>query len=73
MSSDACCWLCKTPSGVCSTGRACDHHKDARKRDDADDKARQTVRDPTGNTAVNNVMRAQRKGRRRGPHGVVQR
>lgn len=59
--TDNCCYLCKSSSGICLTRGACDHHVDARRRQDANDRAMTTHRDPTGNEAVNNVMRAQRK------------
>ena len=62
MAEDPCCFLCKTPSGVCATARKCDHHTAARLRFEA---GRLTYRDPTGEKAVGNIMREQRKKRRR--------
>jgi hypothetical protein len=65
---DRCCFICKHPSGICLTRHTCDHHKDTRKRQDADDKARSTVRRPTEDAAIRNITRDEkRKGRRK--HG----
>lgn len=64
MNLDACCALCKGPHGICLSKYACQHHKEAQAQDDANHKARRTVRDPTGDAAVSNAMRSQRKGKR---------
>lgn len=64
---DPCCWACKHPSGVCLTRGGCEHHKEAIKRQDADDKARRTVRRPTEDAAIRNITRDEkRKERRKG-------
>lgn len=56
--TDACCYLCKSPSGVCLTRFRCDHHVEARQEQDREDRGRTIgYRDPTGAQAVNNVMR----------------
>ena len=57
---DPCCFLCRGAHGICRSKGQCEHHVDARRRQDANDRAGQTHRDPTGNQAVNNVMRAMR-------------
>lgn len=57
---DNCCFICKGAHGICLTKGGCEHHVDARRRQDANDRAMQTHRDPTGNQAVNNVMRETR-------------
>ena len=64
MSQDVCCWACKTPYGC---GRpTCEHHREFAKQDDADDRARRTVRRPTEDKAIANVMRSsRRKGKAR--------
>ncbi|WP_168709301.1 hypothetical protein [Arthrobacter sp. PAMC25564] len=41
----------------------CDHHVTARIADDADDKSRQTYRNPTQDQAIFNVMREKRDRR----------
>ena len=61
---DPCCILCSHVTGICRSRYACQHHKDAQKQDDANHRARLTVRDPTGNAAVGNIMRERRKERR---------
>lgn len=53
---DPCCALCKGPHGICLSRHACEHHKAAQAQDDANHRARQTVRDPTGETAIRNIM-----------------
>lgn len=66
MKLDACCFLCRGAHGICLTRRTCDHHVQARAQDEADDRARRTIRRPTEDKALNNVMREQkRKGRPR--------
>lgn len=57
--SAACCWACKGPLGLC-LNHLCEHHVAAEKQDEANERARQTVRRPTEEQAINNVMRAQR-------------
>jgi hypothetical protein len=64
MNLDVCCVLCKGPHGICLSRHTCDHHKDAQKQDDANHRASRTIRDPVGDQAVNNVMRARRKEQR---------
>jgi hypothetical protein len=57
---DACCFICRGPHGICLTRGTCGHHITARLRQDADDRARHLYADPTGNEAVNNVMRTRK-------------
>jgi hypothetical protein len=56
--ADNCCWMCKSNYGVCLTAYGCDHHKLAQAQDEADARARRTVRDPTADQAIRNVMRS---------------
>ena len=66
MSADNCCFLCRGAHGICLTRGTCDHHVKARQQDEADDRARRTVRRPTEDKAIANVMRASRqKGKAR--------
>lgn len=65
--SDPCCALCKGPHGICLSKHACHQHKVAQKQDDANHRARRTVRDPTGDAAVASLMRANRAQPRRKP------
>ena len=60
--SDPCCFVCKSPSGVCLSRFKCEHHIEARRDQDRED-MRATIgyRDPVGDQAVNNVMRQQRR------------
>jgi hypothetical protein len=60
MIRDNCCGLCRSATGVCLTRLQCDHHKKARRLQDAEDNRQPGYRDPTARTAVNNVMRSQR-------------
>ena len=57
---DTCCPLCRTFLEICQN-RGCRCHHQAWR----DDHQRTPHRDPTGDTAVNNVMRQQRQNRRR--------
>jgi len=57
---DNCCALCRGPHGICLSRHACQHHKDAQAQDDANHRATRTVRDPTGEAAVRNIMRSAR-------------
>lgn len=61
--ADVCCHLCKGAYGICLTGYTCWHHVEVRRTEDADDKARRTVRRPTEDQAIANVMRETRKER----------
>lgn len=61
MTPDPCCILCRHVSGICLSRHTCDHHKDAQKQDDANHRARTTVRRPTEAAAINNIMRATRR------------
>lgn len=61
MNQDNCCSICRSQFGVCLTGYRCDHHAAARRSEDADDRARQTVRRPTEDQAIYNVMRSNRR------------
>lgn len=61
MTPDPCCFMCRSSTGVCLTRFQCDHHKEADKRDEANERARRTVHRPTEDQAINNVMRAQRR------------
>jgi len=63
MTPDPCCVLCRHSTGVCLSRHSCEHHIEAQKQDDANHRASRTVRDPTGDAAVSNAMRGQRKGR----------
>lgn len=65
MKQDLCCWACKSTHGICRNAH-CDHHLRAREQDEADDRARRTVRRPTEDKAIANVMRStRRKGKAR--------
>jgi hypothetical protein len=55
---DPCCFLCKGAHGICLSRGQCEHHKLAQAQDEADARARRTVRDPTANEAIRNVMRS---------------
>jgi|GEM_PF-3990699 len=61
---DACCYLCKSATGICLTRFQCEHHKAVRRRDNATGRTT-TYPDPTGNEAVSRVMREQRRKRRK--------
>lgn len=54
---DACCWACRGALGICLNHR-CNHHIQADIQDEADAKSRRTIRDPTAERAIGNVMRA---------------
>lgn len=60
MNLDPCCVLCKSALGICLSKHRCHHHKEAQAQDDANHKARQTVRRPTEDQAIANVMRDKR-------------
>jgi hypothetical protein len=55
--SDSCCVLCRTPTGVCASKYACEHHKLAQAQEDANHRARRTHRDPTADQAIRNITR----------------
>lgn len=55
---DPCCFLCRGAHGICLSRGQCEHHKLAQAQDEADARARRTVRDPTANEAIRNVMRS---------------
>lgn len=59
MSQDHCCYWCRSPFGCMN--HQCQHHKDAQAQEDANDRARRTIRRPTEDKAIANVMRANRK------------
>ena len=61
MNADLCCWACKSPTGVCLSRYACEHHRVAEAQDAAIHQSTRQYRDPTGDQAVNNIMRKQRK------------
>lgn len=63
MTSDPCCALCKSAMGICLSRHSCAHHLEAQAQDDANHRARRTIRDPTGDEAIRNITR-ERKGRR---------
>lgn len=63
MNDDPCCYLCRSAFGPCLTQYRCEHHIKAERQANAD--ARRPIRDPTGNTAVNNVMRQKRRQERK--------
>jgi len=64
--TDPCLSCCKHPLGICTTGRTCWHHLEARIETTRGSDA-ETHPDPTANTAIRNMMREQRK---KGPrHG----
>lgn len=54
--SDPCCALCKGPHDICLSRHSCQHHKIAQAQDDANHQARQTVRRPTEDQAIRNIM-----------------
>ena len=58
--SDPCCWACRSPTGVCLARYACEHHRVAEAQDEARHQAGRTIRDPTGDTAIRNIMRGKR-------------
>jgi len=60
--SDYCCSACKGAFGICRDSN-CWHHIDTRRRQDKDDVSRRLYRDPTGDEAVNNVIRSRRPKR----------
>lgn len=68
MTGDRCCFICRTPFGCAAPN--CEHHIEARRTADADDKARKLYNNPTQDKAIANVMREQQKNRRtkHGPH-----
>lgn len=63
MIPDPCCQLCRTPHGICRASYGCSHHIEAQAQDDANHRARTTVPRPTEDAAINNIMRARRKGK----------
>lgn len=74
MMQDPCCGACESKTGVCLTLHRCYHHKQAQKQLSADDRARETYRNPTADQAIaradrqaiNNITRRRRtRGRRR--------
>ncbi|QIG57728.1 hypothetical protein PP358_gp57 [Arthrobacter phage Shoya] len=65
--ADSCCALCRTPSGVCASRYACQHHKVFQAQDEADARARRTHRDPTADQAIANAMRDTIPNRRTRP------
>ena len=60
MNTDSCCWACRSPTGVCLSRRTCEHHIIAEAQDEARHRATRQYRDPTGDQAVNNIMRNQK-------------
>lgn len=71
MKGDRCCKSCKSAThGVCRLRHECWCHAQQDAEDRLHDDGRTGHADPTGNTAVNNLMRAQKRrfpepGRRR--------
>lgn len=61
--SDPCCTLCKGPHGICLSRHTCQHHKIADAQDEANHRARRTIRDPTANQAIANAMKDKRTRR----------
>lgn len=61
---DPCCWLCKTPSGICATKRTCEHHQIAARL--TKEAGRLTYPDPVGDRAARNVDRQRKKRRKEG-------
>lgn len=61
--SNPCCWACRGALGICLNYR-CNHHIQADIQDEADARARRTVRDPTAERAIANVMREQERKKR---------
>jgi hypothetical protein len=59
--NDVCCWACRSPTGVCLSRYACQHHKEAEALDEASHRARRTHRTPTEDQAIANVMRERRR------------
>ena len=56
-----CCALCRTPSGVCASKYACEHHRVYDAQEEANHRARSSRRDPTATQAINNVMKERRR------------
>jgi hypothetical protein len=63
--ADVCCHLCKGAYGICLTGYKCWHHAEARRTEDADDKARRLYANPTQDQAIANIERERRTRRPR--------
>lgn len=62
--SDSCCFICRSGTGICLTKYQCDHHREARREQDEEDRNYNLgYSDPTGNAAVRNAMRAQRRAK----------
>jgi hypothetical protein len=57
---DPCCFICKGAHGICLSRGQCEHHKLSQAQDEADARARRTVRDPTANEAIRNIMRSRK-------------
>lgn len=64
MNEDNCCYVCKSPHGVCLTNHTCDHHVAARLREES---WRLPYPDPVGERAAGRVDAERRRqaGRRR--------
>lgn len=57
--SDHCCWACRSQFGCVNTN--CQHHLETRRTQDANDRARNTIRRPTEDQAIWNVMHENRR------------
>ena len=61
MIRDECCSLCRSNTDICLSRRECEHHRIAAVKQRAEDNRPSiSYRDPTGTTAVNNIMRTRR-------------
>lgn len=61
MTPDPCCGICRSNTDICLSRRQCEHHRTAAAKQRAEDNRPSiSYRDPTGTTAVNNIMRTRR-------------
>ncbi len=63
MSYDACCPSCKGAYGICRD-KTCLHHIENGIIEDRKDSGRGSIRRPTEDQAIRNIMRERRRGRR---------
>lgn len=66
--ADNCCVLCRTPTGVCASKHACEHHQIAQAQDEVNARARRTHPDPTADQAIRNALAARRPRAKRAPY-----
>lgn len=61
MIPDPCCGVCRSNTDICLSRRQCEHHRIAAVKQRAEDNRPSiSYRDPTGTTAVNNIMNPRR-------------